>query len=157
MNKNDVKTKCKYKDEFHFCKLTWAEGSQCELIVYQWPVVRLSYVVRLCPHFQIWISLKPGGQYWSNFMCSITGVGERLHKVLVQIGSKLWFPWQQKAPIDLSWGRRYLRLFSVVFDPILFILAGNEDMLKISHEFKFWPDRTTDYGVTALECLKNFP
>ena len=33
-------------------------------------------------------------------MCSITGMGERLHKVLGQIGSKLWFPWQQKAPID---------------------------------------------------------
>ena len=28
-------------------------------------------------------------------MCSITGVGERLHKVLRLIGSKLWFPWQQ--------------------------------------------------------------
>ena len=27
------------------------------------------------------------------------GRGERLHKVLGQIGSKLWFPWKQKAPI----------------------------------------------------------
>ena len=53
------------------------------------------------PHFQTWISLKPVGQSWSNFMCSITGVGERQHKVLGQIGSKSWFPWQQKAPIDL--------------------------------------------------------
>ena len=26
-------------------------------------------------------------------MCSITGVEERLHKVLGQIESKLWFPW----------------------------------------------------------------
>ena len=31
--------------------------------------------------FWTWISLKPVGQSWSNFMCSITGVGERLHKV----------------------------------------------------------------------------
>ena len=38
-------------------------------------------------------------------MCSITGVSERLHKVLGQVGSKLWFPWQQKAPIDLQWGK----------------------------------------------------
>ena len=38
-------------------------------------------------HFLTWISLKPVGQSWSNFMCSIIGVGERLHKVLVQIGS----------------------------------------------------------------------
>ena len=33
-------------------------------------------------HFWIWIFLKPVGQSWSNFMCSIIGVGERLHKVL---------------------------------------------------------------------------
>ena len=39
-------------------------------------------------------------------MCSIIGVGERLHKILGQIGSKLWFPWQQKAPVDLKWGER---------------------------------------------------
>ena len=28
----------------------------------------------------------------------IIGVGERLHKVLWQIGSELWFPWQPKVP-----------------------------------------------------------
>ena len=36
-------------------------------------------------HFWTWIPLKPVGQSWSNFMCSIIGVGERLHKVLGQI------------------------------------------------------------------------
>ena len=36
-------------------------------------------------YFWTWISLKPVGQSWSNFMCSIIGVGERLHKVLGQI------------------------------------------------------------------------
>ena len=54
--------------------------------------------------FWTWISLKPVGQSWANFMC-IIGVGERLHKVLGQIGSKFSFPWQQKAPIDLQWGK----------------------------------------------------
>ena len=52
-------------------------------------------------------------------MCSIIGSGERLHKVLGQIGSKLWFPWQQKAPIDLQLGKWCLHLFLVVFDLIL--------------------------------------
>ena len=33
------------------------------------------------------------------------------------------------------------------FVSILFILAGNEDMHKISDKFEFLPDRTTDYGV----------
>ena len=37
------------------------------------------------------VSLRPVGQSWSNVMCSITGVGERLHQVLGQIGSKLGF------------------------------------------------------------------
>ena len=32
---------------------------------------------------------------------ALLGVGERLHYVLRQIGSKLWCPWQQKVPIDL--------------------------------------------------------
>ena len=52
-------------------------------------------------HFRTLISLRPVGQSWSNFMCSNTGGRERLHNVLRQIGSNLWCPWQQKAPIDL--------------------------------------------------------
>ena len=69
---------------------------------YSIPMVRRpSVVVRRCQHLQTWISLQPVGQSWSNFMCSITGVGKKLYKVLGQIGSKLWFPWQQKFPIDL--------------------------------------------------------
>ena len=122
-------------------------------------VRRPSVVVRRRrrPHFQTCISLKPAGQPRSNFMCSITGVGERLHKVLGQIRSKLWFPWQQKAPIDLLWEKRCLHLFSVVFDRIFFILAGNENMHKISDEFEFPPDRTTDYGVSCPWASKKFP
>ena len=89
---------------FHYTFIrNW--DSQGELIVYQWSIIcpLWSFVVsrRRRPHFQTWISLKPVGQSWSNFMCSITEVGERLHKVLGQIGSKLWFPCQQKAPIYL--------------------------------------------------------
>ena len=39
--------------------------------------------------------------------------------------------------------------FSVAIDPILFKLAGNEDMHNILDEFGFRPDRTTDYGVSC--------
>ena len=35
-------------------------------------------------------------------------------------------------------------LFSAVIHPILFILAGNEDMHESSDEFEFQPDWTTD-------------
>ena len=82
-------------------------------------------------HFLTWISLRPVGQSWSNFMCSITGGGERLHNVLRLIGSKLWCPWQQKAPIDLYWGKWCLHLFSVVFNSILFILYQSLNRLPV--------------------------
>ena len=62
--------------------------------------VTCPWVTKISP-FWTWIPLKPVNLSWSNFMCSIIGVGERLHKVLGQIGSKLWFPWQQKVPVDL--------------------------------------------------------
>ena len=88
---------------FFFCHFLAHLSRMLTRWAYSIPMVRHPSVVVVVrrPHFQTWISLKPDGQSWSNFMCSITGVGERLHKVLGQIGSKLWFPWQQKAPIDL--------------------------------------------------------
>ena len=49
-------------------------------------------------------------------MCSITVVGERLRKVLGQIGSKLWFPWQQKPPLTYNGGNdvsTFSRLFLI--------------------------------------------
>ena len=85
------------------------------------------------------------------------GWGKGCIRFLGQIGSKLWFPWKQKAPIDLKWGKWCLHLFSVVFDPILPILADNEDIHKISDEFEFRPDRTTDYGVSCHWASKKFP
>ena len=39
--------------------------------------------------------------------------------------------------------------FSVVIDPILFKLAGSEDMPNILDEFEFRPELTTDYGVSC--------
>ena len=77
-------------------------------------------------------------------MWRIIGVGERLHKVLGQIGTKLG---NRKPP--LTYNGENLHLFSIVFDPILFILADNKDMHKILDEFEFRPDRTTDYGVSC--------
>ena len=59
-------------------------------------------------------------------------------------------------------GKMVLPPFSVAFDLILFILAGNEDMHnedmhKILHEFEFWPDRTTDYRVSFPWASEKFP
>ena len=50
-------------------------------------------------HFRIRISLKPVGQSWSNFMCSIIGMGERLHKVLGQIDLAHWTQVSDRCPL----------------------------------------------------------
>ena len=39
--------------------------------------------------------------------------------------------------------------FSADFYPILFILAGNDDMHESSEEFEIRPDPTTDCGVSC--------
>ena len=82
--------------------------------------------------------ISDGFQFWLDRIC---------HFVTCPCG-------RIKSSIDILW---CLHLFSVVFDPILFTLAGNEDMHKISDEFDFQPDWTTDYGVSYPWASKNFP
>ena len=53
------------------------------------------------------------------------------------------------AVLERLKNRRH-HFFSVAVDPILIKLTGNEDMHNILDEFEFWPDRTTDYGVSCL-------
>ena len=67
----------------------------------------------------------------------------------MQIRSELWFPWQRIAPIGLFWGKGRHHVFSTVFDRILFILAGNDDIHKSLHEFEIRPDPTMDNRVTC--------
>ena len=58
-------------------------------------------------------------------------------------------PWaSEKIPIDLYWENSH-QVFSAVFDRILFILAGNEDIHKSLYEFEFRTDPTTDYRVSC--------
>ena len=45
-------------------------------------------------------------------------------------------------------GKRRHHVFSNVFDWILYILAGNNDMFGSLNDFEIWPGSTTDYGVT---------
>ena len=45
--------------------------------------------------------------------------------------------------------KRCCHFFSAVFYPILFILAGNDDMHESLEEFEIRPDSTTDCGVSC--------
>ena len=84
-------------------------------------------------------------------------VGERLHKVLGQIGSQLWFPCQPKALIDLLQETYYGHDSTFIFNRFFFNLADNQDRYKISDKFDFEPDRTTRFGVTRLWVPNIFP
>ena len=55
-------------------------------------------------HFWTWIFLEPVGQSWSNFMCSIIGVGERLHKVLGQVDLAHWTQVSDHCPLGYLLG-----------------------------------------------------
>ena len=103
------------KNGFHHKIKVW---SGCQglnkpvFLAYRIPMVRHpSVIVHTFKLEYLWSQLAKS---WSNFMCSITGMGERLHKVLGQIGSKLWFPWQQKPPLTYS-GENNVSTFSRLF------------------------------------------
>ena len=65
-----------------------------------------------------------------------------MYKVLNQIRSELWCPWQRIAPIGLYWGKRCEHASDFIFDRIFFILTGNEDNHHVSDNFEFGPDST---------------
>ena len=52
---------------------------------------------------------------------------------------------------------RCRHVISVDIDLIFFKLAGNKDIHNIMNEFKFRPDRTTDYGVSCPWVSKKYP
>ena len=58
---------------------------------------------------------EPMGWSQPNFIWSIIGFGERLHLVLGQIESELWFPWQQKAPHRVVMEKTVSPLFLACF------------------------------------------
>ena len=45
--------------------------------------------------------------------------------------------------------KTFCHFFSAFFYPILFILAGNDDMHESSEEFELLPDLSTDCGVSC--------
>ena len=47
-------------------------------------------------------------------------------------------------------GKRRYHIFSAIFHRILFILAGNDDILKSLDEFEIRSDLTTGYSVNCL-------
>ena len=115
-------------------------------------------------HIRTWISLRPVGQSYSNFMFSITGGGERLHNVLRQIGSKLWCPWQQKAPNGCPWqqkapnGENGVSTFSrsLLIQSFLY-LQVTRTCIKSWTSSNFGQIEPLTLELAALVRLKHFP
>ena len=64
--------------------------------------------------FWTWISLKPVGQLWSYFMCSIIGVEERLHELLGRLDQNCGFHGSRKPPLTYN-GENGVSTFSWLF------------------------------------------
>ena len=60
------------------------------------------------------------------------------------------------AALERLKNRRH-HFFYVAIEPILFKLAGNEDMHNNLDKFEFWPDRTTDYEVSWPWASEKIP
>ena len=65
------------------------------------------------------------------------------------MGQNCGFHGNRKRPLTYNGGNDVSTFSQLFFYPILFILAGNEDMHKVLDEYEFRPGRTTDYGVSC--------
>ena len=108
-------------------------------------------------HFRTWISLRPVGQSWSNFMCGITGGGERLHKVLRQIGSNSGVHGNRKPPLTYNWGNGVSTFSRLLLIRSFLYLQVTRTCINswTSSNFGQLGPLTTE--LAALERLKYFP
>ena len=85
------------------------------------------------------------------------GVGKGCIRFWGRLDQNSGFHGNRKPPLTYN-GENDVSAFSrLFFVSDLFILAGNEDMHKISDKFEFWLDRTTDNGVSCPWASKKFP
>ena len=131
-------------------------GPQGELIVYQWSivVVRPSVVVHTFK-FE-YLSSQVANLDQILYVASL-GWGKGCIRFWGRLDEYSGFHGNRKPSLTYN-GENNVSSFSrLFFYLILFILAGKEDMHKISDKFEFWPDRATDYGVSCPWASKTFP
>ena len=107
-------------------------------------------------HFRTWISLRPVGQSWSNFMCSITGSGERLLmfeadwiKTLVSMATES--PQDCNEENGVSTFSRLLLIWSFLY------LQVTRTCIKSRTTSNFSQIGPLTMELAALEHLKHFP
>ena len=128
--------------------LGWIRPLILELLALEWwkpHTFKLEY---------LWSQLPNHDQ--SLYVASL-GLGKGCIRFWGRLDQNSGFHGNRKPPLTYNGENDVSQFFSFVFDPILFILAGNEDMYKISDKFEFRPDRTMDYKISCPWASKKFP
>ena len=135
--------------------LRWVIVALCATcLVYQWSVVHLlsSIVIVIVHTFKLeclWSQLANIDQI---LWVASLGWGKGCIRFWDRLDQNSGFHGNRKPPLTYN-GKNDVSTFSRLF----LMLAGNEDMHKISNKFEFRPDRTTDYGVSCLWASEYFP
>ena len=121
------------------------------------------WVTCTCPwmtkmlHFRTWISLRPVGHSWSNFMCTITGGGERLHNFWGRLDQNSGAHGNRKPPLTYN-GENGVSTFSRLLLIRSFLyLQVTKTCIKSRPSLNFGQIGPLTMELAALERLKNLP
>ena len=112
--------------------------------------------VKKISHFWTWISLEPVGESWSNFMSSIIGVGERLHKFWGRFDQNSGVYGNRKSPLTYN-GEKGVSTFPRL--PLIgsfLYLQVTRTCIKSRTSSNFGQIGPLTRELAALEHLKNF-
>ena len=108
-------------------------------------------------HFRTWISLRPVGQSWWNFMCSITGGGKGCIMFWGWLDQNSGVHGNRKPPLtyngenDVATFSRLLLIWSFLY------LQVTRTCIKSQISSNFGQIRPLTLELAALERLKHFP
>ena len=109
-------------------------------------------------HFGTWISLRPVDQSWSNFMCSITGGGEKQQRQFWgRLDQNSGVHGNRKPPLTYN-GENGVSIFSRLLLIRSFLyLQATRICIKSRTSLNFGQIRWLTTELAAPERLKNFP
>ena len=108
-------------------------------------------------YFRTWISLRPVGQSWSNFMCSITGKGKGCIMFWGRLDQNSGVHGNRKPPLTYN-GENGVSTFSrlLLIRSFLYLQVGRT-CIKSWTSSNFAQIGPLATELAALERLKNFP
>ena len=108
-------------------------------------------------HFQTWISLRPVGQSWSNFMLALLGLGKGCVMFWCRLDQNAGVYGNRKPPLTYN-GENGVSTFSRLFlirSSLYLQVMRTCIKSQTSSNFSQIGPLTTE--LAALECLKNLP